>query len=118
MAQTTPYLLNALPSSSYVKLWGATAPVLDGTATFYPTEDGTPAGQPIFTNPHPAISLTAERDTSDARSVPFASVRRLSPDQRTLDVNVVAGAQLQAQGGDTLVPAPDGTVVHCVIIGI
>lgn len=116
MGQSTPYLLNALPGSSYVKLWGSTAPTVGGLATFYPTDDGTPEGLPIFTGLSPAVSLTAEMDTTKASSTPFASVKKIAPDKRSIVVNVAVGATMVATG-DTLLPAPDGTVVHCFIIG-
>lgn len=98
-----------------VIVWNGTATTTGGVATFHPTDDGTAAGNPLFTNVY-AIQATAVLNTATATQVPLASVQALSADRRTVTVNVVTGVVLLALGA-TVQFAPDGTQVYATILG-
>ena len=95
---------------SGVILWTGTATTVDGVATFYLTDDGLASGNAIFANVF-SIQASAEKNTADAKAAPFASIKSLSADRKTLSVNAVVS---NTEGGSF---APDGTKVYVLVIG-
>lgn len=97
------------------KIWFNSATVLGGVATFYPTDDGTPQGKPLFMeilSAFSGVSLSA----SKAVDVALASIKAMAPDRTSVDVCAVVGKTLGAVG-DTMQYAPDGTVVFLQLWG-
>ena len=86
-----------------------------GVATFYPTMDGTPSGGPLFTTIY-QTQVTAESNTATMTAVPMVALKSISADLTTITANVITGT-VQVVVGATLVAAPDGTKVHCLILG-
>ena len=98
------------------RVWNGTATTTGGVATFYPTNDGLATGTALFANVY-AIQVTAVNNTAAAIGVPFAAVKALAGDKKSLTVNVVNGLNIAAVPSDTVAFAADGTSVYCTIIG-
>lgn len=96
-------------------VWFGGAPTVGGVATFYPTDDGTATGQPLFA----IIGVVfhgAKFDTTLPTVMPLTSHKATSADRTTVTINCLVGTSLLALG-PTLLPAPDGTLVYCQIWG-
>ncbi|SRR5258706_7854914 len=96
--------------------WVGMATTLNGIATFYPTDDGTSSGNPLFVEikaGFPGVKL----DTVVPTDAPLVSIKAIASDRKSVDVNCVAGKVLLALGG-TLQLAPDGTTVYLQLWGI
>ena len=107
---------NNLGGIPNVRTYFASATTAGGVATVYATSDGTATGTAIFSqilyaNASPWVN------TSSATAAPMTSGKSISSDQRTLTFNVTSGTSL-ALGGATMVAAPNGTQVLCMIWGI
>jgi len=98
------------------KLWVGTAVTSGGTATFYPTGDGTPDGA-AFINTVLYAHATPVSDTDVITASAFATRRSVSADGRVLTFNVLTGAVVDA-GGHTVQYAPDGITVQALVVGI
>lgn len=96
--------------------WYGTATTSSGIATFYPTSDGAGSGTALFTSIH-SVQATAANNTSSAIAYPFASLKAISGDNKTVTVNVGVGVALGALGGNTIANAPNGTTVYLSLIG-
>lgn len=97
------------------KFWFGTATSIGGIATFYPTDDGSPSGNPLFLD----ILLVlpgAALDTTTPTAVPLTSVKAIAGDRKSVTINTVTGVVLIAAAA-TLQLAPDGTVVNCMVWG-
>jgi len=92
-----------------------TAETSNGVATFYLTKDGTPEGEAIFRNVF-NLQATARENTSSAIEVPYASIKEISSDLKTVTVNVTKGILLLTFG-NTVEFSPDGTRVDLHVIG-
>jgi len=97
-------------------LWTGLAYTVGGVATFYPTDDGTAAGAPLFSEID-SVQLTAWLDTDKATFVPLASLRSISLDLSTVQANVVRGVTLAALG-DTIEFVGDQIPVYALIVGV
>jgi hypothetical protein len=97
------------------KHWTDQETSIGGIVTFNPTDDGTAAGNPLFSAIY-AVQFTAESNTGVVVNVPYASLKVVSGDLKTVTANVVVGTVLGILGA-TLLAAPDGTKVHCLIMG-
>lgn len=95
--------------------WYGTATVSSGVATFYPTADGTASGTALFTNIH-SVQAIAVNNTSSAIAYPSASINTVAANKKTITVNVCNGVNLGILG-NTVVNAPNGTVVYLTLIG-
>lgn len=99
-------------------IWTGIAHTVGGTATFYPTDDGTPTGTPLF-SAIDTIQVTPSRNVSKAIFVPLASVKSVSLDFSTIVANVVQGDTLiGGVGGNTLQFADDQILVYALVIGV
>lgn len=97
------------------KFWFGTATTVSGIATFYPTDDGTGSGNPLFMNI--AIALAgAKLDTTTPTASPLTSTKAIAADRKSVTVNCLVGVVLVAAAA-TLQLAPDGTAVNCMIWG-
>lgn len=97
------------------KFWFGTALTVSGVATFYPTDDGTGSGSPLFTNI--AIALVgAKGNVTAATDAPLTSIKLIAADRKSITVNCVTGVVLVAAAA-TLQAAPDGTAVNCMVWG-
>ncbi len=97
------------------KFWFGTATTVGGIATFYPTDDGSASGNPLFV--HILLVLPgATLDTTAPTAAPLTSLKAISGDRKSITVNCVTGIVLLAAAA-TLQAAPDGTVVNCMIWG-
>jgi len=95
--------------------WVGSAPVLNGVATFYLTDNDAVAGKPLFidiTAAFACVKLDAARPTD----VPLASIKSISDDKSIINVNCVVGKVLLALG-DTMQIVPDGTTVYLQVWG-
>lgn len=99
-----------------LKLWFGQASTVTSVATFYPTDDGTATGIPLFSMIYHVLA-TAQNNAADAVTLPLAALKSISADRTTVKVSAVVGMTLLALGA-TLGAAPDGTVVHCIILGV
>lgn len=105
-------MLTAGPAMGNMRVWSGTATTTGGVATFTPT-DG--AGNAIFATIQ-SVHVNADTNTTVVTSVPIAAVKLISADRKTITVNAVIGTVLGVLGATVLV-APDGTKVHCLVIG-
>lgn len=97
-------------------MWYGSATVANGTATFYPTSDGTATGTPLFSQIlH--VNCSAWNNSSTAIQVPIVSGKSISSNCSTVVVNAVVSTTVVV-GGTTVVAAPTGTSVMCTIIGV
>jgi hypothetical protein len=97
------------------QVWFGAAPTTGGVATFYPTDDGTATGVPLFTNIAVVFS-GASANIGAGVAVALTGTKLIAADRKSVTVNCVVGTTLLALG-DTLIPAPDGTVVTCQLWG-
>ena len=95
---------------SDVIIWTGMATTTSGVATLYLTDDGTATGTALFTNVFSILSI-AEYNTVDPKEVSLASVKALSPDKKTLTINLV-----RTTSPDTLF-VPDETKIYVTVIG-
>lgn len=79
-------------------------------ATFFLTDDGLETGNAIFADVF-SIQASAEKNIADAKAVPFASIKSLNADKKTLSVNAVV-----SNTGDGSF-APNGTKVSVLVMG-
>ena len=86
--------------------WKGTATTTSGVATFHPTVDGTTATVSQFTNIF-NVNAIAQINTSTRTTVPYAGIKAISGDRRTVTVNVVDANSF----------VPDGTLVYLLILG-
>lgn len=103
-----------------VILWTGTGITLAGTATFYLTDNGLEAGNPVFTNifsinalaenPLPASSISASPG-GDAEKVPLAGLGSLSADLKSLTIDVIYATSPKS------IFAPDGIKVYVTVTG-
>lgn len=108
------YLLqNRQPTSI---IWTGTATTTGGVATFNPTSDNTGSGAALFSAIYVAHP-TAIMNTGLASSVPYASIKAISADRKTITVNVATGLIIGLLGGTTTQFVADGTVVQLTIMG-
>lgn len=98
-----------------VKHWVDVQVTTAGVATFYPTDDGTATGTPLFTAIY-AAQFTPEANVSTFTSVPRAALKLVSADRKTITCNVSTGTVLGILGATELA-APDGTKVHALVMG-
>ncbi len=97
------------------KFWFGTATTVSGVATFYPTDDGTGSGNPLFMNI--AIALVgAKANVTAATDAPLTSIKLIAADRKSITVNCVNGVVLVAAAA-TLQLASDGTAVNCMVWG-
>jgi len=96
-------------------LWAGTATVAGGVASVNPTEDGTPNGAAVFGTVI-AVVVSGEANTGVLSAAPVGSLKTVSADRKTVTVNVMTGTVLGILGA-TILPAPDGTKVHVVVVG-
>ena len=99
------------PSDSAM-YWSDKQNTVGGVATFSPTSN---EGMALFTHIY-AVQFTAEFNTAIFTSVPMCSLKLVSADRKTVTANVVTGTVLGILGA-TKLAAPDGTPVHCLIMG-
>lgn len=95
--------------------WVDTQVTSSGTATFQPTTDGTAGGGALFSTML-AVQFTAELNTAVASAVPVAGLKSVSGDFKTVVANVITPTVLGILGA-TMLAAPDGIKVHCLITG-
>lgn len=115
--ENSPFLTKIYNETSLISspiIWTGQATTSGGDATFYPTDDGTPGGNPIFSNMF-SLNATAHKDTGIPILFAFTSIHKINP--TSIDVNVGTGAAVPIGGGDSIVAAPDGTNVYLTIIG-
>lgn len=90
-----------------------------GVVSFNVTEDGTPTGTALFADltdsTKTSIIVAAQRNTAVATEVPVAATKTVT--DKVVTVVVVVGTVLGVLGA-TMLPAPDGTVVHIQIMGV
>ncbi len=98
-----------------VKHWVDVQVSATGIATFYPTDDGTPTGNALFSAIY-ASQFTPEANVALFTSVPRCALKAISADRKTVTVNVSTGTILGVLGATELA-APDGTKVHALIMG-
>ncbi len=103
----------ALPNIKVVLASGTTT---NGTATIYPTSDGTQTGTPALSQILHADGV-AWVSTSTATQVPFVSGKAISSDLKSVTFNVLTGNAI-ALGGNSVTQAPNGTTVTCVVWGM
>ena len=107
---------NAQGNIPNIKLYFASASTTNGVATVYPTSDGTPTGTALFSQ-----VLHADAQAWVNTSLPIAVVdtggKSIGSDQRSVSFNVTAGNAV-VLGGNSVVAAPNGTMVTCVVWGL
>ena len=96
---------------SYPLMWTFSATTTSWVATFYPTDDGTINGTPIFTTIH-SIQATAVNDTALATASPWCSIKTSSTTK--IEVNVSTGTILGVLWATALF-ASDGTTVYLTV---
>jgi len=96
-------------------MWTDAQTTVGGVVTFYPTDDGTGSGNPLFAVID-AVQLTPELNTGSISAVPFCAVKTVSADRKTIIANVGSGTVLGVLGA-TVVAVPDGTKVHALVLG-
>lgn len=99
-----------------LRIWVGTATTTGGVATFNPTSDGTGSGAPLFSN---IIVVThgGETNTGTMTNAPVTSLKAIAADRKSVTVNCFTGTVLGILGA-TILGAPDGSNVHCVIMGV
>ena len=98
-----------------LQLWIGDAMTSGGVATFYPTADGTAAGMPCFSSIAAAFPA-AELATGTMTAVPHATLKAVAGDLKSVTVNCSTATVLGVLGA-TALAAPDGTLVHLLILG-
>lgn len=98
-----------------LRLWADTQTSVSGVATFHPTVDGT-AGTPSLFSDILGVFPAGETNTGVLTDAPMASLRDVNADRTSIRVNVMTGTVLGLLGA-TLLPAPDGTPVRCLVVG-
>lgn len=115
------YFHQNLQNLANVKVWSGQANTnASGVAQFFPTTTNAVGGTALFTTIY-SIQLTVIANVAIAYSVPFASVKAVAGDLKTIDVNVVRGRNmpillLGTYPSMEFVPA--GVTVLCHITGI
>lgn len=94
-------------------IWFGSALTTSGLATFYPTDDGTVTGAPYFSSVD-MVAHSATIATGTATSAPLTSTKSKSATK--VEINCLTGTVLGVLGA-TVVAAPDGTEVTCLIWG-
>lgn len=94
------------------QMWFGAALTVGGVATFYPTDDGTSTGAPYFSS----VDMIAHSATGagSMTQVPLTSTKSKSTTK--VEVHCLTGTVLAILGA-TVVAAPDGTEVTCLIWG-
>jgi hypothetical protein len=108
-------IYNGSNSIVNTKIWVGTATTNSGTATFYPTIDGTSNTASAF-NSIIFASAMATNNTTSAINVPICGLKTISGDRRTLVFNVVQGNGVLL-GGNSMVFSGNGLAVNCFILG-
>lgn len=96
-----------------LRLWAGKAVTTGGVATFTPLDD---RNVPVFSEVIAVVAM-GEGNAALATGAPMASLKSVSVDRGTVTVNVMTGAVLGILGA-TMLFAPDGTLVHCLIVGV
>lgn len=96
-------------------VWTGSATTTTGVATFYPTDDGTANGNPLFASIS-SVVVTSRLNTGTAVAIPVASVKLVASDRKSITANVIVGKTLLVLG-DTVALAPDGTVCDIIVVG-
>jgi hypothetical protein len=109
---TTPDI--GIPYPALPKMMTLEATTSNGIATFYLTDDATVNGTILFTDVF-GLYPAAQRDTTNAVECPLPSIKSISQDFKTVEVNVVTGKTINALG-DTVEKAPDGTKVYLLVV--
>lgn len=102
----------AQSSWSTLKCWTDVQTSVGGVVTFSPV-DGT--GIPIFSTILSA-QFTGENASGVITAMPVCSLKAISGDRKTVTANVGTGTVLGLLGA-TMLGAPDGTKVHCLLMG-
>jgi len=87
-----------------------------GEAIAYPTTTGTASGDAIFTTILHATACAVSNTTS-AVQTPWAGLRSVAADRKSVSFNVVMGTPMLL-GGNSVVAAPKGTQVQVLIFGM
>ena len=94
------------------KMWFGTATTTSGAATFYPTSTNASGGTALFTTIL-NVQTTAVVNTTTATAVVYTGVRTISTTAGIV-VNCVAPSGL----GNAPTAATNGTVIHCLVVGL
>lgn len=94
-------------------MWFGSALTTGGLATFYPTDDGTVTGAPYFGSVD-MVAHSATVATGTATAMPLTSTKSKSTTK--VEINCLTGTVLGVLGA-TVLMAPDGTEVTCLIWG-
>lgn len=101
-----------------VKLWSNNVYTnSSGQAILCPTYDGTVTGMPIFSQVG-GVNAVATSGTDTVTAIPFCSLKEINFGNREVVVNVLLATNVGALGGNSVVKAPGGVPIRCMIMGV
>lgn len=98
-----------------LRLWIGHGTTVGGEASFFPTEDGTAQGAALFSKIE-LVLFGGEEASGLVTAQPLTALKSVAADRKTVIAHAGVGTVLGLLGA-TLVNAPDGTIVHCLVIG-
>lgn len=99
--------------------WTGKSVTTNGVARFFLTDDGTINGQALYTTIN-SIIATSNLDVADPVQVPICSVKSISADLKTIDVNVISGTNITVIGSGlrpSMVFVPTNAIVFLLVAG-
>lgn len=117
--------LGAVPDTFYARatsqnkiiVWTDSRTCVAGFAQFAPTTNADTTGTAIFSNIM-GVQAIALSNTNVLLAQPIASLKQISADFRTVEVNVMIGKDVPVGGGTPLAVASDGVVIYTTIFGV
>lgn len=107
---TTPFSMLSM------QCWQSVRTTVNGVATFWPTTTGASSGTSFF-SAILSVQATAKANTALAIGMPWAAIKSINTDLKSVTVNVTTGTTLLSLGA-TLLFAPDGTEVFATVWGL
>ncbi|KAL3159988.1 hypothetical protein ABBQ38_010376 [Trebouxia sp. C0009 RCD-2024] len=96
--------------------YGSVLTVTGGTATAYPTSDGTAGGAALFTSILSVQATAYLPSPTSAQTVPFVAVTGVSSDRTTVSLSALTGT-IVVVGGSSVQYVPASVMLMCTIVG-
>lgn len=109
-------IYNDTTLTSGCKMYVMTVTTISGLAICYPTSNGISSGTALFSTIIFATA-TAQSNTLNFSQAPFASLKSISADLKTISFNVLTG-NILTKAGPTIIPSPNGVTVRIMIFGL